>query len=332
MCVFAAVFLHFSRSNKRQPQSNARPRNDNLAGRQFLGKGTSLSRPGFAADEPLTCGKAQALADRGAVLGIDVGCSEKRRSSAVCRLEWNPDRVNWHIERFRAVSEDRRRAIDSVAADIPLAAAAFDGSLRRGFGIIGHYRTAERMLTRRLQSKIGKPGQSSTPVGRRLNEAANACADAVRRRCCLRPATHRVRIDEKPLVEAFPSAFLGLMIADPARLPTERNSRSDVFFERLAASGALRQLVAHLLPGRELASRIGEVRNHDARAALVCALTALCVAAGEFAAAGDDEDGWIILPPRRFIQDWAWSDLRANANEEPSGALYVAECRGVNSL
>jgi hypothetical protein len=46
------------------------------------------------------------------------------------------------------------------------------------------------------------------------------------------------------------------------------------------------------------------VTNHDDRAALICALTALCVAAGDFTAVGD-ADGWIVPPPRRFVQDWA---------------------------
>lgn len=42
-------------------------------------------------------------------------------------------------------------------------AAAFDGPLRQGFDIIGRYRTAERMLTRRLRPLIGKPGSPARP-------------------------------------------------------------------------------------------------------------------------------------------------------------------------
>jgi hypothetical protein len=64
------------------------------------------------------------------------------------------------------------------------------------------------------------------------------------------------------------------------------------------------------------------ITNHDDRASLVCALTALCVAGGDYVAVGD-HDGWIILPPRRFIQDWAWRDLVANA--DGSGHLAVTE-------
>jgi hypothetical protein len=62
--------------------------------------------------------------------------------------------------------------------------------------------------------------------------------------------------------------------------------------------------------------------NHDDRAALVCALTSLSVATGDFVAVGDD-NGWIILPPRRFIQSAQWTLLNDNAREERTGSLNV---------
>ena len=47
----------------------------------------------------------------------------------------------------------------------------------------------------------------------------------------------------------------------------------------------------------------------------ICALSALCVAVGDFVAVGDD-DGWIILPPQRFVQPAQWALLKLNAGEE----------------
>jgi predicted RNase H-like nuclease len=61
--------------------------------------------------------------------------------------------------------------------------------------------------------------------------------------------------------------------------------------------------------------------NHDDRAALICALTALSVAADDFTAVGD-ADGWIVLPPRPFVRSWARADLEANAREMPGLACY----------
>ncbi|MCJ8519720.1 hypothetical protein ABID21_002553 [Pseudorhizobium tarimense] len=201
-------------------------------------------------------------------------------------------------------------------------AAAFDGPIRRGFEIIGRYRRAERMLTRRLRPLIGKPGQSSAPVGKLLNLHANTCVGHVVRHADLCSSRHDLAIDEKALVEAFPSSFLGMMIADPERLAARRGDRSDTFYKHLATEGVLALLISHCLPGRQLASNLAAVVNHDDRAAFVCALTALCVAKGDFVAVGDD-DGWIILPPKNFIAPSRWQLLQLNANEETATSIHI---------
>jgi hypothetical protein len=262
------------------------------------------------------------LSPAGAVLGVDVGYSETASSSAVCRLDWDSARIGWTARRFRALPAEREDAIVAVAGGRRLEAAAFDGPLRPGFDVIGRYRTAERMLTRRLGARIGKPGQSSAPVGKRLNAAANACVAVVLDRCELAPATHPVSIDARAVVEAFPTAFLGVTLADPAAVPANRSDRSKVYFRHLAEDGTLQALLAHLLPGRELSLAPAGVTNPDEQAALVCALTALSVAAGDFTAVGDAADGWIVLPPPRFVQGWARLDLEANARDEQPGCLH----------
>jgi len=255
------------------------------------------------------------LPPAGAVLGVDVGFSPARASSAVCRLSWTPTRVAWTIQRFRAIAAERDAAIAAVAGADPLLAAALDGPLAPGLGIIGAYRTAERLLTRRLGRRIGKPGQANAPVGIALNQAANDCARSVLAHSRLGPATHAVAIHERAIAEAFPSSFLGLMIADPAAIAVVRNNRSDLFYEHLDQAGTLVRLTAHLLPGRTPAA-FASVTNHDDRAALVSALTALCLAAGDYTAVGDAQS-WIILPPSGFIDKDALADLVINGQESP---------------
>jgi hypothetical protein len=261
------------------------------------------------------------LPPTGSVLGVDVGFSAVRRSSAVCRLDWDEERITWIIRRFRALPAEQEETIKAVAGHRRLEAAAFDGPLRAGFDLIGRYRVADRMLTRRLQPKIGKPGQTSAPVGKKLNAAANDCVKITLNTCRLAPSAHAVKIDAKAVVEAFPSTFLGVMLRDPTSVVARRGDRSDVFFRHLAASGALPRLITYLLPGRSLALSLDDVTNHDDRAALVCALTALSVTAGNFTAVGD-ADGWIVLPPRLFIRSWARADLEANAREEKQPGRY----------
>ncbi len=248
----------------------------------------------------------------GSVLGVDVGFSPKRRSSAICRLDWSETRVSWSIERFRATSEDLRAAVRGTAGGVALMAAAFDGPLKVGLGEITRYRRAERLLTVGFQPFIGKPGGSNSPVGLALHRQTNVCVAAVLAQASVGSATHQPAIHGRAVVEAFPSSFLGLMIDDPKALVTRRGDRSDVYYRRLAEDGGLEGLVGRFLPGRALAAPFGAVTNHDDRAGLVCALTALCVAGGEFVAVGD-EDGWIILPPRALIRDWAvWIDKAAS--------------------
>jgi hypothetical protein len=266
----------------------------------------------------------------GSVIGVDVGCSPARRSSAICRLDWSDSTISCELLRFRAVESERESAIVKVAAGRSIVAAAFDGPIRRGFDIVGRYRTAERMLTRRLRPLIGKPGQSSAPVGRLLNHHANECVRHLVAHSHVHDARHGVAIDQRALVEAFPSSFLGMMIQEPSRLAARRGDRSDTFFQHLTTTGVVQSLLEHCLPGRQLACDLHSIINHDERAAFICALTALCVATGDFIAVGDN-DGWIILPPRRFVQTEQWSLLRSNAEEERPGALHVAGPRATGA-
>ena len=253
------------------------------------------------------------LASAGSVLGIDVGCSPRRRSSAVCRLDWDKQKIHWTIARFRAAEPERSATISRIAGETPLACVAFDGPLRSDLEPIGVYRVAERMLTRGLQRLIGKPGQSSTPVGKQLNSHTNECAKIVLELGKLAPAMHRTAIHARAIVEAFPSSFLGLMITEPQLLDAQRVNRSDIFYMHLARTGALTRLISDLLPGRSLVDIFEAVTNHDDRAALVCAITSLCVASSRYSSVGDSQ-GWIILPPRDFIQPWAWQRLLDNAD------------------
>ena len=257
-----------------------------------------------------------ALQASGSVLGIDVGCSPTRRSSAVCRLDWTGTTYSWTIDRFRASDPERSDAIRRMAEGHSIACAAFDGPLRSDLNEIGVYRVAELMLTRQLRPFIGKPGQSSSPVGKLLNHHANECAKAVLALDVVADAHHPQRLVAQAIVEAFPSSFLGLLIEDPASLNARRGDRSDTFYSHLASCGGLDRLAGHLLPGRAAAEPFAKVSNHDDRAALICALTALALAANDYTAVGD-ANGWIVLPPRDLIASWAWPLLAANA-QHPS--------------
>ena len=247
----------------------------------------------------------------GSVLGVDIGYSEIQRSSAVCRLDWDATRVTFSIERFRAVEPERSQILNRFA-DRQLLAAAFDGPLRGDLEVINKYRLSELLLTRKLQPYIGKPGQSNSPNGRQLNAAANICARILLRTGMVVKSRHSHPIHDSSIVEAFPTSFLGLMVDNPKDLKAKRPPKSDLFYDYLSKTGGLDRLLNFLLPNRETVTPFTDVKNHDDRAAVVCALTALCIAAKEYTAVGDDQ-GWIILPPPHFIRSYAWEKLAENA-------------------
>ncbi|WP_224703275.1 hypothetical protein [Devosia aquimaris] len=256
----------------------------------------------------------------GAVLGVDIGWSLRQRSSAVCLLRWDGSSVHWRIARFTAQDDDRRATLAGVIGDTPLLAAAFDGPLRGDLSEIDVYRAAERLLSiRPLREAIGKLAQSNSGNGRLLNRATNACARDVIASGRVGVARHAQAIHPLAIAEAFPNCFLGLMLGDPAPHKGGRGSRSDRYYTALVADGTLERLLHHHLPGRASAAAFASVTNHDDRAALVCALTALGVAGQDYCAAGDAE-GWIILPPPAFIAPWAMPiladpDVRAAGGE-----------------
>ena len=56
-----------------------------------------------------------------------------------------------------------------------------------------------------------------------------------------------------------------------------------------------------LLPGRQVAGS-WDIDDHEEIAGLTCAITALCVGAGQFTAVGADDDGWTSFHPSQL---WA---------------------------
>lgn len=260
----------------------------------------------------------------GCVLGLDVGGSQTRRSSAVCRLFWDEQSIGWEIDRFRAVEPERTDTIKRIAGSAPLVAAAFDGPLTRGLVEIGRYRCAERMLTRKLWRYIGKPGQSNSPVGKELNRQASQCASIVMDKCAVLEATHGEAIDSAAIIEAYPTGYLGMLLDDPSEISAKRRNRSDVYFKHLAEANTLESILTDFLPRRSLGLRLEDIINHDSRAAWVCALTALGMALGDYTAVGDG-DGWMIMPPHSWIKPWALELLDANAKSESSEAIRFVE-------
>lgn len=257
-------------------------------------------------------------------MGIDIGWAVRKRTNAVCRFDWNSKTVRLEIARSNL--SERPQVLQKIS-DRPLLVAAFDGPLRGDLRLIGHYRLAEKLLTGRLKDRIGKPGQSNSPNGKLLNSHANTCAEAILKFGVVCEAAHAHAIHNSAIVEAFPTSFLGVLIDRPELLKTKRKDRSDIFYSHLAHSGGLLKLLKRLLPGRNFVISFEAITHHDETAAVICGLTALCVAAGDYTVVGDKEDGWIVLPPCSVIRPWAQKMLSQNAQDCGGGLEFSPALR-----
>jgi predicted RNase H-like nuclease len=268
--------------------------------------------------------------ESGAVLGIDVGYSKSKPTTGACLLIWTGTEAHLLPRCFGTEASDQE-TWKAFVGGRKLLAVALDGPLAANLKPANQYRQAEKLLTRGFGS-IGKPSRSSDPRGRRLSEAASAIALAVARATHVLEATHHARIHERAVVEAFPTSFLGVML-DAGAIPPHGH-RSDAYFEHLLgpeferppppAQNRIAGLMEMLLPGCSGFQAAGII-HHDKRAAVVCALTALCVARRQYIAVGDRKHGYIVLPPlvsagNPGLQPWAWELLSKNAKAKDISA------------
>lgn len=236
------------------------------------------------------------------VIGIDVGFSARRRSTCFCRLSW--DTSSYQLA-FACATSDKSERFKALRFLIPdrstIAAVAIDGPLTKNLRPVNRYRSAEAILSRGVFQRRGKPGQTNSPMGQRLHRNASDLARQALKIINdvygkLNKSNHLHPIHHLCLVEAFPNAFLAMLLPEGSIPPVHRNA-SDRFWEVLIKLGLFQSFLSGLLPNRS-GPDLGKFHNHDERAAIVCALTALSVSKCRFVAVGDREDGFIVLPPR----------------------------------
>ena len=264
------------------------------------------------------------IPDGGAVLGIDVGYSDRRKTTGMSALWWNTTTVWWRSEVASSQAADRADVLEHLTSDAgdEMLAVAVDGPLVPDLVFRPTYRCAEALLTRGLFGRYGKPGACNAGGGPRLHREATTLAHFALDRRTISRATHEPRIHERAVVEAFPNLFLGVLCAE-STYPEPRHKRrwTDALFPVVGPS--LTAMLAGLLPGRTIQVP-WPARGHDAIAAFVCALSALCVAARRYVAVGSHADGFIMLPPHDAwgADPWAERALRTNVARDGRAVIY----------
>lgn len=259
------------------------------------------------------------------LIGLDIGFSQTRRTSGVARLSGTV------LSCSRATSEWKSRV--EVLGDRTADVVAIDGPLLRDMGY--PKRLCESVFSSGAFSRRCKPAFSHVPgMGLRFRTAGEETAKHLANLAHGHDITRAFpRVSAaKNLVEAFPNAFLGVLVPDSRfkvmpRL--RRGKKFDWLYDQCCDSRAFRSVVDGIgpenLPG--VLITIEANRDHEERAALVCLLTAATVAVGRYTAVGDDQGGYFFLPPLDLWQEWARHELETQRKRARAVNVWInGEC------
>lgn len=245
-------------------------------------------------------------------LGVDVGWSKGKKTTGVCLLSTGSETATCRAE---CTTGARLHAVlDAMLRDEgALAAVAIDGPLRPGLEVRRCHRPVDSALSRGAFRGRCNPAAVNTPVGLRLHKTATSVASMF----CGEQALFRVarggarpHVTDENVYEAFPSAFLGVMLPEQFfSRRVRRGRRTDAMWHECAKAQLPRML--RVLGAR--AWNLSPVANHEKRAALICAITAWAAHSGKCTVLGGQDSGWIVLPPWLLWQKWAKDAIRETA-------------------
>jgi hypothetical protein len=178
------------------------------------------------------------------LLGFDVGFSETRRSSGIA----SSDNETISVNRTTSSWEDRNQCLSNVtlaevtAIDAPILERADPGK-----------RSCETVFTLGVFQRRCKPGHSHVPgTGLKLRQAGEETAAQLLSRTSARELQVKFPrvISGKNVVEAFPNAYLGVLVPDTVYVTAQRLTRGKKFdwlYEQCVGGNAadIRRLAAY---------------------------------------------------------------------------------------
>jgi hypothetical protein len=242
------------------------------------------------------------------LMGLDIGFSKTRDTTGIACLD--DDKL--HLCRVGTSWESRKARIpadfepDFIAVDGPLLPQGADKLVRR---------RCEMTFIRKPFWNRCKPGLSHYGFGLELRRATGeACAQFGQILADSTPYTRTTFANCRgPIVEAFPNAFLAVLLPDEvfqSAQKLKRGRRFDWLHEHAVGSGRVKSTLSPAvhLPD-EVWHQLSVETDHELRAALVCLLTAAFAAQGIAGKVGNAEGGWFWLPPFGLWQNWARDGL-----------------------
>lgn len=242
-----------------------------------------------------------------ALLGVDVGFSKTRPTTGIA---WSNA---GKFDAARTHSDWERRRLH-LPPSTSFSVIAIDGPLVPDGSPDLLIRTCEQLLARGTFQKRCKPGSSHFGTGLELKRAANETAKQIGH-LTTAPAFANAVFRDVAIVEAFPNAFLGVLLSDEifATDKIKRGKKFDWMYEHAVKAGKFGELLAFIdWNASDLLKQIEAERDHEKRAAYLCLLTAACAAADKAEIVGDESTGWIWLPPAELWASWARDALEKN--------------------
>lgn len=233
-------------------------------------------------------------------LGVDIGFSASVRSTGICVLR--PGLAQPVACRHVRTGETLATIAEMLGEAVPTAV-SIDGPLvptaTKAFRIVNRYRDCERLLSGGIFQKRCKPGPTNSPRGQALHRQATLVARVLAK-----------RYPGMPIFEAFPNAFLGVMLPNQVfKRPIRRGIKSDVFWLfAVQRSRLMKTLLADLFPAEDhsaLYRACARLDDHDERAAFICAVTARAAHLNKSFLVHSPNDGAIALAPGHMVQSWA---------------------------
>jgi Protein of unknown function (DUF429) len=258
------------------------------------------------------------------LLGVDVGFSTKRATTAIAVV----DRNQLHLVRAGTAWESRSAKIpDGFRAS----AIAIDGPLLP-LGADNHiHRLCEAVFIRSPFHNRCKPGLSHWGFGMQLRRASAEANAQFIQLLASSLESHKNVCYGGPIVEAFPNAFLAVLIPEAELVSApklKRGRRFDWLYEQIATTGRLELLLSKKLDmPDEFWVRLRTEKDHELRAALICLLTAALAAQGRAAMVGESTGGWFWLPPWSLWQAWARQGLEVAAKRMALKGYLLDEYR-----
>jgi hypothetical protein len=243
------------------------------------------------------------------VAGIDVGLTLLERTSGVCRTGVSGEVVDHtfcdYLSRASALGLGHTYAM-----------LAIDGPVLPANTLHYEVRACEKAFVWGAFQKRCKPGESQIPgTGQALRRGGVDAAHSFRQHVADAHLGHMIPqvVAEKNIIEAFPNGFLGVAVPEGTYAAAPgRGDKFDWLYEEWCQQGILGRLKDELdwqRPG--FWSEAARNRQHDERAAIVCALTAVAALRGRYVAVGESTGGYFFLPPWSLWQSWAKEALDA---------------------